>query len=101
MIALRAGWMVGDPAEADVELLHAMWLSEDDCEQVFRRAIETQVDFDLYYAISDNPNRRWDLTDTMLDLGYRPRDSWTDAEGTSEVVVEGGHPAPDDWPEGS
>lgn len=31
-----------------------------------------------YYVTSDNPNRRWDLTNTMLDLGYRPQDSWTE-----------------------
>lgn len=100
-IALRIGWLTDDPLAADKELLRAMWLSEDDTEQVFRRAIEADVTFGLYYAISDNPNRRWDLTNTMLDLGYRPRDSWTDLPGASERIVEGGAEAPDDWPRNS
>ena len=105
VIALRLGWASGDPFLADEELLHAMWLSEDDTEQVFRRAIEADVRFGLYYAVSDNPNRRWDLTNTMLELGYRPQDSWTERpqaedEG-GEDVVEGGAPTRGDWPKGS
>lgn len=100
-IALRIGWMSEDPLESDVDLLHAMWLSPADAVRAVRGAIEAEVTFGLYYAISDNPNRRWDITDTMLDLGYRPQDSWTEASGTAETVVEGGQDAPDEWPAGS
>lgn len=101
VISLRIGWLSGDPMLADEEILHAMWLSEDDCERVFRRAIEAGVRYGVYYAISDNPNRRWDLTNTMLDLGYRPQDSWTKVTGGAEIVVDGGEDVPDDWPAGS
>lgn len=97
-IALRIGWSSGDPMLADADLLHAMWLSEDDTEQVIRCAIEAAVPYGVYYAVSDNPNRRWDLTNTMLDLGYRPRDTWTDRSDEPEAVVEGGEPAPEGWP---
>ena len=101
VISLRIGWSSGDPMLADEELLHAMWLSDDDTEQVFRCAIEADVSHGVYYAISDNPNRRWDLTNTMLELGYRPKDSWTEESGEQEEVVEGGAPVRDDWPAGS
>lgn len=100
-IALRIGWQAENPMEMDEDVLHAMWLSDDDAEQVFRRAIEAEVTFGLYYAISDNPNRRWDLTNTMLELGYRPKDSWTKTSGQREDIVEGGRAAPRNWPEGS
>lgn len=100
-IALRIGWVTPDPLSADEDVLRAMWLSEDDTERIFRRAIEADVAFGLYYATSDNPNRRWDLTNTMLDLGYRPEDSWTDLRDAEEEVVEGGAEVPDDWPAGS
>ena len=100
-ISLRIGWMSGDPSLADLDVLRAMWLSDGDTVRVFRCAIEAEVDFGLYYAISDNPNRRWDLTNTMLELGYRPQDSWTDVAPDGEHVVEGGEPVPDDWPKGS
>lgn len=100
-ISLRIGWATEDPLEEDVELLHAMWLSDDDTERVFRRAIEAEpVGYGLYYAVSDNPNRRWDLTNTMLELGYRPEDSIDDLRREAKVV-EGGKDSPDDWPEGS
>ncbi|PWH05896.1 NAD-dependent epimerase [Brachybacterium endophyticum] len=101
VIALRIGWMSEDPLSTDVDLLRAMWLSPDDAARAVRSAIEAEVTFGLYYAISANPNRRWDITDTMLDLGYRPQDSWTDRPGASEEVVEGGADSPEDWPEGS
>ena len=100
-IALRIGWVSGDPTLVDEDVLHAMWLSEDDTAQVVRCAIEAEVDFGIYYAISDNPNRRWSMTNTMLELGYRPRDSWADEAPADEPVVEGGVPVADDWPKGS
>lgn len=105
VINLRIGWTSGDPFLTDLELLRAMWLSEDDTEQVFRRAIEAPVAYGTYYAVSDNPDRRWDITPTMVELGYRPRDSWTERAGgahhTEDDVVDGGAPSPDDWPKGS
>lgn len=73
-IALRIGWSTGDIHHGAADVLHAMWLSPDDIAHVVERAIEAHVSFGIYYAVSDNPNRRWDLTDTMLDLGYRPKD---------------------------
>lgn len=101
VIVLRIGWVSGHPMLADEDVLHAMWLSEDDAEQVFRCAIDAEVAFGLYYAISDNPNRRWDLTNTMLDLGYRPKDTWLDHSEEEEHVVEGGAAVRDDWPKDS
>lgn len=100
-ISLRIGWVSGDPTVSDVDVLHAMWLSERDTAQVVRRAIETETDFGIYYAISDNPNRRWGMTNTMLELGYRPQDSWADKAPADEPVVEGGAPVDDTWPKGS
>ena len=100
-IALRIGWMSEDPFSVDEDILHAMWLSPGDCEQVVRRAIEAEVTFGLYYAISDNPNRRWSMTNTTLELGYRPQDSWTDHAPGPEDVVEGGADVRDDWPKDS
>ncbi len=101
VISLRIGWYSEDPTGADEDVLRAMWLSGDDTEQVFRRAIEAGVRYGVYYAVSDNPDRRWDITNTMVELGYRPQDSWDDRTGVSETVVEGGWRVPDDWPAGS
>ncbi|MDO5629468.1 MAG: NAD(P)-dependent oxidoreductase [Mobilicoccus sp.] len=101
VISLRIGWMAPDPMEADIDLLKAMWLSEDDTVHAFRRAIEADVAHGVYYVVSDNPDRRWDMTNTTVELGYRPQDSWVRRSGATEDVVEGGAPSPDDWPKGS
>lgn len=100
-ISLRIGWAAEDPMATEVDVLRAMWLSQDDAERAVRCAVEAEVTFGLYYAVSDNPNRRWDLTNTMLELGYRPQDSWVRFAGVTEDVVEGGASAPSDWPAGS
>ncbi|STD04534.1 Uncharacterized epimerase/dehydratase SAV0553 [Dermatophilus congolensis] len=100
-IALRIGWSVPDPTTTDEDLLHAMWLSPDDTEQIFRCAIETTTTFGLYYAISNNNNRRWDITNTLLDLGYRPKDSWEDHDPHPQPPVEGGITTRLTWPIGS
>ena len=100
-ISLRIGWSVADPLQKDSDVLRAMWLSPDDTVEVVRCAIEATVKFGLYYAISDNPNRSWDMTNTMLELGYRPKDSWTHLPGQQETVIEGGAAVDDSWPEGS
>ena len=79
-IALRIGWFLPKPPEPRTdwggETGRAMWLSPRDCAQVFQCAVEADVPFGIFYAVSDNPDRRWDLTDTIIKLGYRPQDSW-------------------------
>ncbi|AXH96651.1 NAD-dependent epimerase/dehydratase family protein [Ornithinimicrobium avium] len=76
VIALRIGWESGDRGAADDEVTQAMWVSPGDMAQALRRAVQAQVRYGVYYVVSDNPTRRWDLTNTMVELGYRPRDSW-------------------------
>ncbi|MDQ4099180.1 MAG: NAD(P)-dependent oxidoreductase [Chloroflexota bacterium] len=79
-IGLRIGWARDTPSdgseESGGETGRAMWLSPGDCAQVFRCAIEADVPFGIFYAVSDNPDRRWDITDTIIKLDYRPQDSW-------------------------
>lgn len=99
VICLRIGWATDDPLAAEEELLRAMWLSPGDTVRVVRCAIEAEVRFGVYYAISANPNARWSTINTTLELGYRPQDSWEDLPGAQpEKVVEGGAPVSDDWP---
>lgn len=96
-IALRIGWFMEAPV-MDNDIGRAMWLSPRDCVQVVRCAVETEEEFGVFYAISDNPNRRWDLTDTVLKLGYRPQDRWDRQHGLREEIEPGQAPRPDPWP---
>jgi hypothetical protein len=58
-----------------------MWLSPRDCAQLMWRAIESDVGFGIFYAISGNSGRHWDISETIERLGYRPQD---DAEDHAE-----------------
>lgn len=71
VICLRIGWFLPRPRD---EISRWMWLSPRDCAQVTWRAIESDIGFGVFYAISGNGGRHWDITDTMQHLGYRPQD---------------------------
>ena len=71
VICLRIGWFLPQPRD---EISRWMWLSPRDCAQVTWRAIESDLGFGVFYAISANGGRHWDITDTIEKLGYRPDD---------------------------
>jgi nucleoside-diphosphate-sugar epimerase len=71
VICLRIGWFLPKPHD---EISRWMWLSPRDCAQVTWRAIESDLGFGIFYAISANGGRHWDITDTIERLGYRPQD---------------------------
>jgi len=76
-IALRIGWFSETPSDSG-GVGRAMWLSPRDCTHAFVCAAEAEVPYGVFYAISNNPDHPWDLTDAIVKLGYRPQDSWTD-----------------------
>jgi NAD+ dependent glucose-6-phosphate dehydrogenase len=71
VICLRIGWFLPKPHD---DIARFMWLSPRDCAQVTWRAIEADIPFGIFYAISANGGRHWDITDTIEKLGYRPED---------------------------
>lgn len=71
VICLRIGWMLPEPRDA---ISRWMWLSPRDCAQAVSRALETDLGYGVFYAISANSNRHWDITKTIELLGYRPED---------------------------
>lgn len=79
-VALRIGWAAprnvppirrGKANEAHGR---AMFLSERDCVELFTRALEVNVDYLVAYAISNNKERIFDLTETKRKLGFHPKD---------------------------
>ena len=71
VICLRIGWFLPEPKD---EISRWMWLSPRDCAQITWRAIATDLPYGVFYAISGNSGRHWDITDTIEKLGYRPED---------------------------
>jgi nucleoside-diphosphate-sugar epimerase len=71
VINLRIGWFLPHPHD---DFARWCWLSPRDCTQIVWRALEADLGFGTFYAISGNSRRRWDITDTMVKLGYVPED---------------------------
>lgn len=81
IICLRIGWFLPEPRD---EIGLWMWLSPRDCAQVVWRAVESPIQYGVFYAISRNTRRHWDITDTIEKLGYRPED---DAEPYAAAIL--------------
>jgi NAD+ dependent glucose-6-phosphate dehydrogenase len=99
VINLRIGWFAERPwMAAEQPIGRGMWLSPRDAVNVCIGAIETAVPFGIYYAVSENPDRRWDITNTMVDLGYRPVDRWDETLGEVEDHRPGDPLPRQPWP---
>ena len=51
------------------------WLSPRDMAQLTWRSIESEATYGIFYAISGNTRRYWDIADTQRVLGYEPEDN--------------------------
>jgi len=71
VINLRIGWFLPEPHD---EFASWSWLSPRDCTQIVWRALDADLGFGTFYAISGNSRRRWDITDAMVKLVYVPED---------------------------
>ncbi|WP_277678931.1 NAD-dependent epimerase/dehydratase family protein [Gracilibacillus dipsosauri] len=65
------------------ERLKRTLLSKVDLINLFTAAIESDRRFGTYYGVSDNPDKPWDLTNAIKELGYRPK------QNTSELKSSG------------
>lgn len=55
----------------DVNRYKKTWLSEADVVQIFEKAIEKDIKYGTYYAVSDNVGKPWDISNLECDLGFR------------------------------
>ncbi len=71
IICLRIGWALERPHN---ETALRMWLSPRDLGQLVRLSLETPRHFGLYYGVSNNTRRTWDIENAQRELGYNPVD---------------------------
>ncbi|MCQ4333750.1 NAD(P)-dependent oxidoreductase [Natronomonas sp. F2-12] len=68
--------------EQRVARRRAMWCSRRDVAQLVERCLQDEtVDFDVFYGVSDNPARWFDISHARNVLGYEPQDDaseWTE-----------------------
>ena len=85
VVCLRIGSFL--PKPTSVRAL-STWLSYRDCAQLVLRSLEADVRFGIFYGISKNRRRYWDISSAEEILGYHPED---DAEAFA-AEVEGRQP---------
>jgi hypothetical protein len=69
LIGLRLGLCAPEASAAEAA---AGWLGPADLQQIVIRALDTDVTFGVYHAMSWPSRRRWNLAATMSELGYEP-----------------------------
>ena len=76
MMVLRICWFQG----YDSELLrtrpdmHREWVSPRDLAQLIVKAIRADLPFGIFFGISNNTGRYWDIRNGQQLLGYEPQD---------------------------
>jgi hypothetical protein len=71
VICLRIGSATPKPANRRAL---GTWISPRDMTQLVWRSIEAAVPFGIFYGISGNTRRQWDITNARELLGYAPED---------------------------
>jgi uronate dehydrogenase len=77
VVCLRIGWFKTDPKlyQPNDPLL-ATWCSARDLAQMVRLSLEHEnLGFQIFYAISGNTRRYWDISNAQTILGYEPEDN--------------------------
>ncbi len=75
-ICLRIGWV--DAYDGDLVRnrpeMRRIWCSPNDLAQLIVKSVAGDVRFAVLFAVSDNPERHWDLEDAHAAVGYVPQD---------------------------
>ena len=81
-ICLRIGSVTKDDDPRSNPRFESTWLSHRDLVQLVSKSLWADVKFGIYYGISNNPKRFWDISNAEAELGYHPKD---DASKRKEI----------------
>ena len=73
-ICIRIGSVLEDDNPNNNERSKKTWLSHRDLLQLMEKSLESNIGFGIYYGVSNNKDRFWDISDAKKDLGYIPLD---------------------------
>jgi hypothetical protein len=73
-ICLRIGSVLkdNDPTRDPRHL--STWLSYRDLVQLVKKSLSAKVRFGIYYGVSNNKKRFWDISSAGAEIGYHPED---------------------------
>jgi NAD+ dependent glucose-6-phosphate dehydrogenase len=73
-ICLRIGSVIKDDDPRINPRFESTWLSHRDLIQLVRKSLTADVKFGIYYGVSNNAQRFWDISNAEAELGYHPED---------------------------
>lgn len=80
-ICLRIGSVNKEDSPRANARLQSTWLSHRDLLQLVKCSLEAEVGFGIYYGVSDNKRRFWDISNAERELGYHPQDDASSESG--------------------
>ena len=75
IICLRIGSVTDRDDPTENPRLRSTWLSHRDLCHLFDCCLAADVQFGIYYGVSNNTGRFWDISNAERELGYRPQDN--------------------------
>jgi nucleoside-diphosphate-sugar epimerase len=73
-VCLRIGSFLADDNPTRNERALRIWISHRDLIQLVRRSILSDLKFGIYYGVSNNAGRFWDISNAAKEIGYCPED---------------------------
>ena len=73
-ICLRIGSVTKEDDPRANPRMRSTWLSHRDLVQLVKRSLAADVKFGIYYGVSNNKKRFWNISDAEKELGYHPED---------------------------
>lgn len=74
-ICLRIGSVLEDDDPTRDPRHRKTWLSHRDLVQLVSKSLLAEIGYGIYYGVSDNAGRFWDLSNARQDLDYQPLDN--------------------------
>lgn len=75
-ICLRIGTVTKEnkPTNDKTKRLLKTWLSHRDLIQLVKKSLSSRIAFGVYYGVSNNTGKFWDISNAEKELGYNPKD---------------------------
>lgn len=73
-ICLRIGSVTRDNDPHANSRYQSTWLSHRDLVQLVKKSLLADIKFGIYYGVSGNKKRFWDISNAKIELGYNPED---------------------------
>jgi nucleoside-diphosphate-sugar epimerase len=73
-ICLRIGAVLAKDEPTSGERIRRIWLSHKDLLQLINKSISADMGFGVYYGVSNNKGKFWDISNAIEELGYYPQD---------------------------